>query len=57
MGGGQKKVDNDDDAVASAMNKLEPLAKHLGFGGMCGLTSGFAAKKLGQVIIPPHFKI
>jgi uncharacterized membrane protein (Fun14 family) len=38
-----------DDDVAKAITKLEPIVKNLGFGGMCGLTSGFAAKKLGQV--------
>merc|ERR1719453_1940428 len=32
-----------------ALRKLQPLASKLGFGGVLGLTSGYALKKIGKM--------
>ena len=38
-----------DDPVVAALMKMQPLAAQLGVGGVMGLTSGYAAKRLGKV--------
>ena len=32
-----------------ALERLQPLASQLGFGGFMGLSAGYAAKKIGKV--------
>ena len=44
------KDDAGDKAIAAALTKLSPLAHQLGFSGMMGGFSGYAAKKIGKVI-------
>ena len=41
--------DEKSDAVVNALEQMRPLLNQLGFGGVMGACSGYAAKKLGKV--------
>jgi hypothetical protein len=42
--------DTGDKAIRAALTALQPLAGQLGFGGLMGCCSGYAAKKIGKVL-------
>lgn len=41
-------VENKNDVVETALDKLKPVIAKLGFGSICGYTSGYATKKIGK---------
>jgi uncharacterized membrane protein (Fun14 family) len=42
--------ENDSDPVSSAMSAFQPILTQLGFSGVMGMCSGYAAKKIGKVV-------